>query len=219
MLGGSGGRGAPRRRAEGSLSDARLSAGNHIRCAECGARCGESEGRGARAKVALRVMALRALASDRDEVRDPRPLPPAPERGGAERHPLRQTHLSPHPRSASCTSRTPRARRWGSRRRSRRGRTGSRGRPVAGLQAVEREVVQRGGADVVADLVDALVGGDQLVARGHVDAVEAGELDGRRADAQVHLAGAGLVAACRRACRWCCRARWSRRPRPAACPR
>ena len=44
-----------------------------------------------------------------------------------------------------------------------------------------------------ADLVDGLAGGDQLVARGHVDAVEAGVLDGRRADAQVHLGGAGLV--------------------------
>src|SRR5665647_3081396 len=61
----------------------------------------------------------------------------------------------------------------------------------AGLQTVEREVVEAGGADVVADLIDRLVGGDELGARGHVDAVVAGILDRRRADAQVHLFGAG----------------------------
>ena len=44
-----------------------------------------------------------------------------------------------------------------------------------------------------ADLLDALVGGDQLGPGGHVDAVEAGEGDRRGADAQVHLARAGRV--------------------------
>src|SRR5450759_3815352 len=61
----------------------------------------------------------------------------------------------------------------------------------AGLQTVEREVVEAGGADMVAHLIDRLVGGDELGARGHVDAVVAGILDRRRADAQVHLFGAG----------------------------
>ena len=61
------------------------------------------------------------------------------------------------------------------------------------LQALEREVGQRVGAEVRADLLDAAAGGDQLVVPGHVDAVEAGRDDRRRGDAQVHLERARLA--------------------------
>ncbi len=67
------------------------------------------------------------------------------------------------------------------------------GQAGALLQAVEREVVQGGGADAVADLLHALSGSHQLGSGGHVDAVEARVADGRRADAQVHLSGAGRI--------------------------
>ncbi len=55
------------------------------------------------------------------------------------------------------------------------------------LHPVDREVVQRGRADVDAHLLDRAVRGRELVLVGHVDAVEARRDDGRRRDADVHL--------------------------------
>src|SRR5258707_653293 len=56
-----------------------------------------------------------------------------------------------------------------------------------GEHAVEREVGEAVRFDVLADLLDAVAGRDQLVAGGSVDPVVAGPLGGRRGDAQVHL--------------------------------
>ena len=62
-------------------------------------------------------------------------------------------------------------------------------------QPFKAEIAQRIGADVIADVGDALVRGDQLALGGHVHAHEAGEADGRGADAHVHLFGASPCAA------------------------
>src|SRR5581483_9999290 len=59
------------------------------------------------------------------------------------------------------------------------------------VEPLEGHVAQRVGADELADLLDAVAGSDQLLARGRVDAVAAGALGRRRADAQVDLARAG----------------------------
>ena len=56
---------------------------------------------------------------------------------------------------------------------------------------LEREVAQRVHAEVAADLLVAVVGGDQLLAGRRVDAVVAGPGDRRRGEPEVHLAGAG----------------------------
>ena len=64
------------------------------------------------------------------------------------------------------------------------GATGGRDHPF------EREVAERIGADVRADLLDGEVGRDQLLPRRHVDAVEARPLDRRARDADVDLGGA-----------------------------
>ena len=87
-------------------------------------------------------------------------------------------------------------------------------------RALEGEVVQRRGADVVAHSFDALLRGDELVAGGHVDAVEAGDA-GETVELGVgeRLAGAGLVERVDQLAGGCCRARSSRRPRRGACPR
>src|SRR5437867_1422572 len=61
---------------------------------------------------------------------------------------------------------------------------------LAGEQPFVREVAERVGAEVVADLLDRLDRADQLAAAGGVDAVEAGMRHRRRADAEVHLLGA-----------------------------
>ena len=61
------------------------------------------------------------------------------------------------------------------------------------LQPLEREVGQRVGAEVLADLVEAALRRDQLVLARHVDAVVAGRDDRRRRDAQVHLARAAVA--------------------------
>src|SRR5437899_2118598 len=57
--------------------------------------------------------------------------------------------------------------------------------------AFQREVAERIGADVAADLLDAVAGPDQLLPRRRVDAVEARPLDRRRRDPHVDLAGTG----------------------------
>src|SRR5688572_11309962 len=59
--------------------------------------------------------------------------------------------------------------------------------------AVEREIAERVGAEIAADLVDLVAGADQLLARRRVDAVVARPLDGWRRDADVHLLGAGAA--------------------------
>src|SRR5262245_58296370 len=65
---------------------------------------------------------------------------------------------------------------------------------AGGLQhAVEREITERVGAEIAADLLYRVAGADQLLARGRVDAVVAGPLDGRRRDAHVHRLGAGAA--------------------------
>ena len=64
----------------------------------------------------------------------------------------------------------------------------SRGGPPGRLdEAVVREVGERGGADVLAHLLDAACGGDHLRRVGEVDAVEALPDHRRRRDAEVHL--------------------------------
>src|SRR5436190_13577242 len=57
----------------------------------------------------------------------------------------------------------------------------------------EREVGKAVGFDEAADLLDAVVGGDQLGAGRGVDAIEARGDGGWAGDAEVHLAGAGLA--------------------------
>src|SRR5450432_3268232 len=59
------------------------------------------------------------------------------------------------------------------------------------IEARQRKVPERVGAHEAADLVDRVVGGDELLLRGRVDAVAARPDRGRRADAHVHLARAG----------------------------
>ena len=61
------------------------------------------------------------------------------------------------------------------------------------VDAVEREVGERVGAEVLGDLVDRPLVGDHLLARRHVDAVVAGVADRRRGDPQVDLLGAGVA--------------------------
>src|SRR6187200_2091658 len=59
--------------------------------------------------------------------------------------------------------------------------------------ALLREVPQRVGADVVADLLDGQVRADELLPRRHVDPVEARPLDRRAGDTRVYLGGTGLA--------------------------
>src|SRR6185503_2113185 len=59
--------------------------------------------------------------------------------------------------------------------------------------AVEREIAERVGGQVAADLLDRVAGADQLLARRRVDAVVARPLDGRRGDADVDGPGAGAA--------------------------
>src|SRR5687767_15965514 len=54
---------------------------------------------------------------------------------------------------------------------------------------LEREVPERVGAEIPADLVDVVAGADQLLARRRVDAVLAGPLAGRRGAADVDPLG------------------------------
>src|SRR5262249_47385830 len=56
--------------------------------------------------------------------------------------------------------------------------------------AVEREVAERVGGEVAADLLYRVAGADQLLAGRCVDAVVARPLDRRRGDAHVHRLGA-----------------------------
>src|SRR5689334_6691461 len=59
---------------------------------------------------------------------------------------------------------------------------------AGGLQhSVERQIPERVGAEVAADLVDVVAGADELLAGGRVDAVIARPLDRRRRDAHVNL--------------------------------
>src|SRR5439155_11015915 len=60
-------------------------------------------------------------------------------------------------------------------------------------QGLDREVREAVRADVLADLLDLLLGGDQLPLRRHVDAEVAGVADRRGADAHVHLFRARLA--------------------------
>ena len=85
------------------------------------------------------------------------------------------------------------------------------------VDAVERQVRQRVGAQLGGDLGLRAAVGDHLLARRHVDPVVAGMADRRRGDAHVHLAGARRRAASARSGASCCRARSSRRRRRAAC--
>src|SRR5882724_7286326 len=72
--------------------------------------------------------------------------------------------------------------------------TEARGIAARGLQhAVERQVAERVGAEVAADLLDVVAGPDQLLARRRVDAVVTGPLDRRRRDPHVDLAGARVA--------------------------
>src|SRR5438132_2619512 len=61
------------------------------------------------------------------------------------------------------------------------------------VHPVLREVAEAVGGDVLGDLGLGVRGGDQLAAHGSVDAVEARPAGGRRADAQVHFARAGIA--------------------------
>ena len=61
------------------------------------------------------------------------------------------------------------------------------------LQAIEAQVLEAVGADVLLDLLALHLRGDELALVAGVDAVVAGPLDRRRRDAQVHLGGAGLA--------------------------
>ncbi len=61
------------------------------------------------------------------------------------------------------------------------------------VDAVERQVGQRVGPELLGDLLDRAVVGDHLLARGHVDAVVAGMLDRRRGDPHVDLARARVA--------------------------
>src|SRR6266542_3458459 len=60
-------------------------------------------------------------------------------------------------------------------------------------QGLDREVREAVRADVLPDLLDLLLGGDQLPLRRHVDAEVAGVADRRGADAHVHLFRARLA--------------------------
>ena len=93
-------------------------------------------------------------------------------------------------------------------------------RPAEGLEhALDGEIAEAVGLDELADLVDGLVGGDQLVARRRVDAVVAA-LDGRRGgDADVDLSAPRPRAACGRSCATSCPGRWNRPRARRACPR
>src|SRR6185503_16512324 len=57
--------------------------------------------------------------------------------------------------------------------------------------ALDAEVAQGIDPDVLADLLDRVVGGDQVLRVGEVDAVVAAVLRGRAGDAEVDLLGAG----------------------------
>src|SRR5262249_33864924 len=68
--------------------------------------------------------------------------------------------------------------------------TEARGIAAGRLQhAVERQIAERVGTEIAADLVDLVARGDELLARGRVDAVVARPLDRRRRDPHVDLAG------------------------------
>ena len=84
--------------------------------------------------------------------------------------------------------------------------------------ALEREVAERVGADVGADLLHGEVGRDQLLAGRHVDAVEARPLQRRARDRGCAPRWRRPRAAPPRPASWSCRARSSRRSRRAACP-
>src|SRR4051812_24271662 len=59
--------------------------------------------------------------------------------------------------------------------------------------AIEREIAERVGAEIAADLVDVMARADQLLARRRIDAVVARPLDRRRRDPDVDLLGAGAA--------------------------
>src|SRR5262249_380400 len=61
------------------------------------------------------------------------------------------------------------------------------------IDAVDREERERVRVDELAHAFDVMVGGEQLVALGRVDAVVVGMRDRRRGDAEMHLLGAGLA--------------------------
>src|SRR3954466_8757174 len=61
------------------------------------------------------------------------------------------------------------------------------------VQPVDPEVRKAVGSDVLLDLLDVELRGEQLATVSGVDAVVAGPLDGRRGDAKVHLEGARLA--------------------------
>ena len=84
-------------------------------------------------------------------------------------------------------------RRAGTRPRSRRRSGASRSPRDRLVDAREREVGQRVGAELGGDLLDRAAVGDHLLARGHVDAVVARVLDRRRRDPHVDLARARVA--------------------------
>ena len=139
-------------------------------------------------------------SSSRSSTSRATPPRPARARSGASRR------LRP-PGRASGSSRVKQARQ-----------TASSGQRRRRLHALEREVGERGRADVLAHLLDRAVRGDQLVLVGHVDAVEARRDDRRRRDAHVHLGRARVEQHLHDLRASCCRARSSRRRRRAACP-
>src|SRR5688572_14402928 len=63
----------------------------------------------------------------------------------------------------------------------------------AGEHAFHREVGEAVDLEELADLLDGAVVGDELLAGGEVDAVEAGVADGGAGDPQVDLLGAGAA--------------------------
>src|SRR5438477_11437480 len=65
--------------------------------------------------------------------------------------------------------------------------------PLAGLEALERQIAERVGTQVLPDLVGGLERSDQLSHARRVDPIEAGMGDRRRADAEMHLARAVLA--------------------------
>lgn len=77
-------------------------------------------------------------------------------------------------------------------------------------QALNRKEGQRIGADILANLVNRLVGADKLRLHVGIDTVEARPDDLGRVDADMNLLGAG-VAQHLDELPWWCRARWSRR--------
>src|ERR1019366_3377020 len=60
-------------------------------------------------------------------------------------------------------------------------------------EGTDGEIADGIGFHETADLLDVVVGGDQLGAGGRIDAVETGRNGGRAGDAYVHFAGAGLA--------------------------